>query len=320
MYFCYMRIFVLDGHTLNPDDLSWAPLHEVGEVVIYPRTPKEQVVERAKNADAILVNKIVMDAPTIARLPHLKYIGLMATGFDNVDLAAAAAAGITVTNAPAYGTPAVAQHTFALMLQIASRVGIHDKSVHELEWVRNADFSYFIKPLTELKGKTLGLIGYGSISREVEKIAHAFGMQILVYSRHADSCAVGALVSLEELCMQSDIVSIHTSLTPETNELINAARLALMKDTAWLINTARGGIVNEQDLADALNDGRIAAAGLDVLSKEPPMEDNPLLTAKNCFITPHISWASKEARMRLLQILIDNLNAFVKGEHLNKIN
>lgn len=315
-----MKIIVLDGHTLNPDDLSWASLEEVGDVTIYDRTPREEVVERASAADAVLINKIVMDAQTIRQLPNLKYIGLMATGFDNVDLVAAKEMGITVTNVPSYGTPAVAQHTFALILQIANRVGLHDKSVHELEWVRNADFSYFLKPLTELKDKTMGLIGYGQIARQVEKIADAFGMTVLIHSRHAKRAETGELTSLDTLLEQSDIVSLHTSLTDDTREMINKTRLAKMKSSAWLINTGRGGLVNERDLAEALNTGIISAAGLDVLSKEPPLADNPLLTAKNCVITPHISWATRESRIRLLGVLIENLQSFLSGGELNKIN
>lgn len=315
-----MRIFVLDGHTLNPDDISWQPLTDLGDVTIFPRTPDHEVISRAREADAILVNKVVLDANKLNELSHLKYVGLMATGFDNVDIAAATRNDIAVTNVPSYATTATAQHTFALIMQLSNRVGIHNSSVHELEWVRNEDFSYFIEPLTELQGKTLGLIGYGRISREVEKMANAFGMKILVHSRHAEECAYGTLTDLDTLLSGSDVVSLHTSLTDETRGMINAERLAKMKDSAWLINTARGAMVVESDLADALHKGRIAAAAVDVLSKEPPLPDNPLLTAPNCIITPHISWASRESRIRLLNVLVDNIRSFLDGGNLNRLN
>ncbi len=299
-----MRIFVLDGHTLNPDDISWEPLTSLGDVTIFPRTPDNEVVDRAKQADAILVNKVVLDAHKLDQLSDLKYIGLMATGFDNVNVEAASRHDIAVTNVPSYATTATAQHTFALIMQLSNRVGIHNRSVHELEWVRNQDFSYFIEPLTELNGKTLGLVGYGRISKEVEKMATAFGMKILVYSRHASECAYGTLTDLDTLLRESDVVSLHTSLTDETRGMINQNRLAQMKESAWLINTSRGAMVVETDLADALRTGGIAAAALDVLSKEPPAADNPLLTAPNCIITPHISWASRESRILKYMFLL----------------
>ncbi len=314
------KIVVLDGHTLNPDDLSWSPLQELGDVTIYPRTNPEDVISRSKDADALIINKIKMTREVIGQLPKLSYIGLMATGFDNVDIDAAREAGICVTNVPGYSTPSVAQHTFALILQLSNRVALHNQSVHEMEWVRSADFSYYKHPIPEMYGKTIGLVGYGAISSSVEKIAHAFGMNILIASEHADKAEFGRIVGLEELFEKSDIISLHTALTEKSAGMVNAKLISLMKPTAWIINTARGGLINEKDLSDALHDGRIAAAAVDVLSKEPPPADNPLLTAPRCIITPHISWASVESRQRLMQALVENLLAYQSGEKRNVIN
>ncbi len=314
------KIVVLDGHTLNPDDLSWSPLQELGDVTIYPRTNPEDVISRSKDADALIINKIKMTREVIGQLPKLSYIGLMATGFDNVDIDAAREAGICVTNVPGYSTPSVAQHTFALILQLSNRVALHNQSVHEMEWVRSADFSYYKHPIPEMYGKTIGLVGYGAISSSVEKIAHAFGMNILIASEHADKAEFGQIVGLEELFENSDIISLHTALTEKSAGMVNAKLISLMKPTAWIINTARGGLINEKDLSDALHDGRIAAAAVDVLSKEPPPADNPLLTAPRCIITPHISWASVESRQRLMQALVENLLAYQSGEKRNVIN
>ncbi|MCA6078609.1 D-2-hydroxyacid dehydrogenase [Fulvivirga sedimenti] len=314
------KIVVLDGHTLNPDDMSWEPLQELGDVTVYPRTGPGDVIKRSENADALIINKIKMTREVIQALPRLSYIGLMATGFDNVNTEAARESGICVTNVPGYSTPSVAQHTFALILQLSNRVALHNQSVHEMEWVRSADFSYYKHPIPELYGKTIGLVGYGAISSSVEKIAHAFGMRILIASEHADKAEFGRIVSLEELFESSDIVSLHTALTPKTAGMVNAELIGRMKPAAWLINTARGGLINEKDLSDALHENRIAAAAVDVLSKEPPDEDNPLLTAPRCIITPHISWASVESRQRLMAALIENLKAFQAGERLNVIN
>lgn len=314
-----MNIVVLDGHTLNPDDLSWAGFEEIGKVSVYPRTAPELVIERSKDAEVLLVNKIKLFQPELDLLPKLKYIGLCATGFDNIDVNYAKEKGITVTNIPAYSTPSVAQHTFALLLELTNRVGLHNKSVAELEWVRSKDFSYFKAPLIELKDKVIGIIGYGAIGKNVAKIAEAFGMKVMIVSNHAESVELGELVSMDKLLAQADILSLHTALNEHTKEMIDKKVLEQMKPSAMLINTSRGGLINEQDLAEALNNGIISAAALDVLSKEPPLADNPMLKAKNCVITPHVSWISKESRLRLMDTAVENLNAFLRGENKNVI-
>ncbi len=314
------EIVVLDGHTLNPNDMSWGPMERLGNVKVYPRTAPDEVIERSRDADALILNKIKMTREVIEQLPKLSYIGLMATGFDNIDVKAAREAGITVSNVPGYSTPSVAQHTFALILQLSNRVALHNESVHDMEWVRSADFSYYKHPLTELWNKTIGLVGYGAISKAVERIANSFGMNVLIVSKHADKAEFGRIVPLDELLRKSDIVSLHTALTGESAGMIDAEALKKMKSSAWLINTARGGLINEDDLARALGNGTIAAAAVDVLSKEPPAADNPMLEAPNCIITPHISWASTESRQRLMQDLVDNLKAFQQGSPINVIN
>lgn len=314
-----MNIVILDGHTLNPNDLSWDPFKSFGDVTVYDRTPVELLIERSKDAEVLLINKIKLGKTELEQLPKLKYIGLCATGTDNVDLIEARNKGIRVTNIPAYGTPSVAQHTFALLLELTNRVGLHNKSVQELEWVRSKDFSYFKKPLVELHGKTIGLIGYGGIGKEVAKISEAFGMNVIIYSRHAATVDHGSLVGLKELFQSADIVSIHTSLTEETRGLVNKTLLNEMKETAFLINTSRGAIINEADLADHLNSNKIAGAALDVLYVEPPTADNPMLTAKNCIITPHISWISKEARQRLIDIALNNLKGYLDNKLINRV-
>ena len=314
------RIVILDGHTSNPDDFSWKPLEALGELTVYPRTPDEEVLDRAAGADIIILNKIRMTRDKIEALPDLKYIGLLATGFDNVDVKAAAKHGVTVTNIPSYSTPSVAQHAFALLLQHTNRVGLHDRSVHENEWVRSKDFSYFKEPLSELEGKYFGIMGYGQIGQYTARIARAFGMKLLVHSRHATHLEGGELVSLEDLFQRSDVVSLHAALTADNAGIVNRDLLNLMKPGAILINTSRGGLIHEQDLADALNEGKIRGASLDVLSQEPPSPDNPLLTAKNCIITPHISWVSIEARMRLMDTVINNVKAFLAGNPQNVVS
>lgn len=315
-----MKIVVLDGHTLNPDDLNWKGFEEQGEVTVYPRTPEDQVIERSKDSEVVLVNKVKLLRSEIENLPKLKYVGLCATGYDNVDLQFARERGITVTNIPAYGTASVAQHTFALLLELTNRVGIHNKSVRELEWVRSEDFSYFKAPLIELQDKVMGILGYGAIGKEVAKIASAFGMRVIVHSHHAKNCEPGELVSLDELLTECDVLSIHGALNERTKGMINQSAITKMKASALIINTSRGAIINDHDLAEALNTGRIAGVGLDVLSKEPPPADNPLLTAKNCVITPHISWVSKESRQRLMDIAVENLRSFLRGEERNVVN
>jgi glycerate dehydrogenase len=314
------KIVILDGHTSNPDDFSWEPLNEFGRVEVYPRTPDDEVLARANGADILILNKIRMTREKIESLPDLKYIGLLATGFDNVDLKAACDHGVTVTNMPSYSTPSVAQHAFALLLQHTNRVALHDRSVHEDEWVRSKDFSYFKEPLSELAGKYFGIMGYGQIGQYTAKIARAFGMKLLVHSGHAASLEEGELVSLEELFRRSDVVSLHAALTPENTGIVNKELLNLMKPGALLINTSRGGLINEQDLADALNEGRIRGASLDVLSKEPPSPDNPLLSARNCIITPHISWVTVEARKRLMNTVVNNVKAYLQERPINVVS
>ncbi len=314
------RIVILDGHTSNPDDFSWDPLKEFGDLEVFPRTPDDQVLARAGSAGILILNKVKMTREKIESLPDLKYIGLLATGYDNVDVKAARENGVTVTNIPSYSTPSVAQHAIALLLQHTNRVALHDRSVHEDEWVRSKDFSYFKEPLSELAGKYFGIMGYGQIGQYTAKIALALGMKLLIHSNHASSVEEGELVSLEELFKRSDVVSIHAALTPEKAGIINKELLSLMKPSALLINTSRGGLINEQDLADALNRGILKGASLDVLSKEPPAPDNPLLTARNCIITPHISWVTIEARKRLMNTVINNVKAFMQDRPINVVS
>lgn len=314
------RIVVLDGFTLNPGDLDWAPLRALGECAIHDRIPAAQVAERAADAEVVLTNKTPVSADAIARLPRLRYVGVLATGYNVVDVAAAKARGIPVTNVPGYGTPAVAQHVFALILELASRTGHHAQAVRDGRWSACPDFCFWDFPLVELTGRTLGIVGYGSIGEAVARIGRAFGMNILASARRPRADAGVEFVSTDEIFRRADIVTLHCPLTDETRGLVNAARLATMKPGAFLINTGRGPLVVEQDLADALNAGRIAGAGLDVLSVEPPPPGNPLFTAKNCLITPHIAWATRAARARLLDEVVGNLRAFLGGTPRNVVN
>ncbi len=318
-----MKIVFLDAYTTNPGDLSWDDFKNFGEVTIYDYTPAELVIERCADADIIFNNKVILGADILSQLPKLKYIGLLSTGFNVVDIEYAKKAGITVTNVPTYSTAAVAQMTFALILEIYNQVGIHSKAVHDGEWTACRDFCFWKKPLLELNGKTIGLIGYGKIGSEVAKIADAFSMNILCYVpsvKPQPDFRSFRFVSLDELAGQSDIVSLHCPLTPETQGIINEDFLSKMKPGAIVINTSRGPSVDEKALADALNSGRIAGAGVDVLSTEPPKADNPLLTCKNCFITPHIAWAGLETRQRLIGVVYDNLKAFLSGNPQNVVN
>lgn len=312
-----MNIVVLDGYTLNPGDLSWETLESLGACSIYDRSPPEQVVPRATSADIILVNKVSINEACIKQLPKLRYIGVLATGYNNITIENPR---ITVTNVPAYSTASVAQHTFACILALTQHISEHSNSVHQSHWVSNPDFSYWETPLIELEGLTLGIIGYGAIGRAVAKIAQAFGMRILVYTRSPQKLDHHARsVSKEELLQTSDIITLHCPKTPETTNLISQQELKLMKPSAFLINVSRGGIVNEQDLANALNQNLIAGAAVDVLSKEPPDADNPLLQTKNCIITPHIAWATKASRQRLLNIAVDNIKAYLSGKPQNVV-
>ncbi len=316
-----MNIAVLDGYTLNPGDLSWKPLEKLGNLTVYDRTPPEKTIERAKNAEVVFTNKVIIGREHIEQLPHLKFIGVLATGYNVVDIKAATEAGIVVCNIPAYSTNSVAQMVFAHILNFTQRVGLHAQQVRTGHWSSHTDFCFWNTPQTEIAGKTLGIIGYGRIGQQVAKIGDAFGMKIISHNRSVkkDVAAHFGQVSLEEVFRESDFLSINCPLTNENAGFVNAKTLGLMKPTAFLVNTGRGPLINEYDLANALNTGKIAGAGLDVLSTEPPSPDNPLLTAKNCFITPHIAWATFEARQRLMQIAIDNLKAYLDGKPVNEV-
>jgi glycerate dehydrogenase len=315
------RIVYLDGYTVNPGDLSWQPLRALGDCVLYDRTPPEQVIERARDAEIVLTNKVTLDGTTIRALPRLRCIGVTATGFNIIDVAAAREREIVVTNVPAYGTASVAQMTFALLLELTQHVGHHARTVREGRWSASPDFCYWDRPLLELAGLTLGIVGLGQIGREVARLAEAFRMKVIATSRQpASDAPLGVrIVGMDELFRTSDVVSLHCPLTPDTAGLVNARRLATMKPTALLINTSRGGLIVEQDLADALNAGRIAGAAVDVLSVEPPTMSNPLLAARNCYVTPHIAWATQAARRRLLAVAVENVRAFLQGMPINRV-
>ena len=317
-----MNIVVLDGHTLNPGDLSWDELQSLGPCEIFDRTTPEQILPRAASAEIILTNKVVLNRETIMALPKLRYIGVLATGHNVVDITAARARGIPVTNIPGYGTRSVAQHTFALLLELTHHTGHHAQTVRDGRWTRSPDFCYWDFPLLELDGLTLGIIGFGQIGRDVAKIAQAFGLRVLIHTRTKPAPLPAGMefVPLEEIFARTDIVSLHCPLTPDTTHLINATRLARMKPSALLINTSRGPLVDEAALADALNAGHLAGAALDVLSVEPPPATSPLLTAKNCIITPHLGWATRAARQRLMHIAVANLRAFLAGGPQNVVN
>jgi glycerate dehydrogenase len=317
-----MSIVVLDGFTLNPGDLSWDQLKSLGACEIYDRSAPSEVVQRAAHAEVVLTNKTVLSRDQINSLPLLKYIGVLATGYNIVDAAAARERNIPVTNIPTYGTRSVAQMTFALLLELTQHAGHHAQTVREGRWTSNPDFCYWDFPLVELDGLTLGLVGYGRIGRAVGELARAFGMEVLSYSRsQPKETAPGVRwAGLDELFSTSDVVSLHCPLTPETKHLVNAGRLARMKPTAFLINTSRGPLVDETALAEALNSGRLAGAGLDVLAVEPPKAENPLLQARNCLVTPHISWATRAARARLMNTAVENVKAFQNGKAQNVVN
>ena len=316
-----MKIIVLDGYTLNPRDLSWDELKKLGECDLWDITPPEKTIERALGADAIFTNKVIIDQNIISRLPGLKYIGVLATGYNVVDTIAAAKAGIPVTNIPAYSTDSVAQMVFSHILHFAQNVSIHAQSVSSGDWARSEHFAYWKTPQTELSGKTLGIIGFGRIGQAVARIGLAFGMRIIYQNRNPKPAHLEAKqVDLDTLLSESDFISINCPLTDENLGFINSGTIAKMKKSAFLINTGRGPLINESDLADALNQERIAGAGLDVLSSEPPKAGNPLLKAKNCSITPHIAWATFEARSRLMNIAVSNLKAFIDGCPVNVVN
>jgi glycerate dehydrogenase len=312
-----MRIVVLDGFTTNPGDVSWAALEALGSLTVHDRTPPGDIVARAADADAVLTNKTRLGRAEIAALPRLRYVGLLATGHDVVDSAAARDRGVPVCNVPEYGTANVVQATFALLLELTNRTGHYDATVRAGRWTACPDFCYQAGDLVELAGLALGIVGYGRIGQGVAAVGRAFGMRILAHRR---SHAGPEHVDLDRLFAESDVVSLHCPLTPDTRALVNAARLGLMKPTAFLVNTSRGGLVDEAALAAALDSGRIAGAGLDVLSVEPPPATNPLLAARNCVITPHVAWATRAARTRLIERTAENLRAFAAGTPRNVVN
>ena len=318
-----MNIVILDAYTSNPGDLSWENFESLGNLSVYDYTPADKVIERCKDADIIIDNKVFITREIIEQLPKLKYIGLLSTGFNVIDIAAAKEHGIPVCNVPTYSTSAVAQLTFALILETYNQVGLHSQAVHSGEWDSCRDFCFWKTPLIELNGKTIGIIGFGKIGNEVAKIADAFGMNILCYvprEKTMPDLKKFRFVSLDELAKNSDIVSLHCPLTPETTGLINEAFISKMKKSAIVINTSRGPAVDEKALADAINSGRIYGAGVDVLSTEPPKKDNPLLSCERCFITPHVAWAGYETRVRLLDVVYNNLKAFLAGNPVNVVN
>ena len=317
-----MKIVVLDGHTLNPGDLDWRHLEALGECIVFDRTPPGLVVPRAAGADLVLTNKTVLGRDEIAALDALRYIGVLATGYNVVDIETARSRGVVVANVPAYSTRSVVQLTFALLLELAHRTGHHSEAVRSGRWSQSADFCFWDAPLVELDGLTIGLVGFGQIGRAVAEVARAFGMRAIAHTAHPEKHAAAGVefVGLDELFQRSDVVSLHCPLTPQTRHLVNDARLASMKPSAFLLNTGRGPLVDEGALAAALNGGRIAGAGVDVLSVEPPPADNPLLHAKNCIITPHIGWATLAARRRLMRVAVENVQAFLAGRPTNVVS
>ena len=316
-----MKIVILDGFTTNGGDLSWNGISELGDLTVYDRTAPGEVIDRCLGAEAVLTNKVIITDEVMQALPQLKYIGVMATGYNVVDIDAARRRGIVVTNVPAYSTPSVAQMVFAHLLNITNQVALHDRQVHEGRWAGNQDFCFYSAPLIELASKQMGIVGLGQTGSAVAKIALALGMRVMAFtSKSQESLPEGIIKgSLDEMFATSDVVSLHCPLTPDTKHIVNAARLATMKPSAIVINTGRGPLVNEQDLADALNNGTIAAAAVDVLSTEPPTADNPLLAARNCHITPHIAWASQAARARLIDTLTSNLKGYISGNVVNNV-
>ncbi len=318
-----MQIVVLDGYTLDPGDNPWDSVAALGELTVHDRTPLDQIVDRAGGAEIVLTNKTPLDGPILAALPSLRFISVLATGHNVVDGACARRQGIPVSNVPEYGTDSVAQHVMALLLAMVHRPERHDRLVRQGQWQRRGDFCFWDGPLVELAGKRMGIVGFGRIGRRVGELAHALGMEVLA----CDACPGGlpdyrpfAWRPIEAIFAEADVISLHCPLDEHSQGMVNQARIGTMKRGALLINTARGGLVHERDLADALNQGRIAGAAVDVLSREPPAEDNPLLTAKNCLLTPHLAWATQEARRRLMAITAANIAAFLRGEPINVVN
>ncbi|SJZ52370.1 glycerate dehydrogenase [Pilibacter termitis] len=318
-----MKIVVLDGYTENPGDLSWDKLGNLGDLTVYDRSKlsEKEIVERIGEAEIVLTNKTPLTKTIFDAIPNLKYIGVLATGYNVVDIQAAKEAGILVTNIPTYGTDTVAQYAIALLLELCHHIGEHSDSVKRGEWTNNQDWCYWLHPLTELSGKKLGIIGFGRIGQKVGEIAQALGMEILAYDKHANvPNAQATFVELDELLSESDVISLHCPLFPETEGMINKESIAKMKDGVMLINNSRGPLINEADVAEALNSGKIRGAALDVVSTEPINSDNPLLKAKNIIITPHIAWATKEARERLMNIAVENVAKFLASTPVNVVN
>lgn len=318
-----MKIVELDGYAANPGDLSWDGFKELGELTVYDRTAPEDVLERAKGAQVILTNKVVITEELMDQLPELQYIGVLATGYNVVDIPAARRRGIVVTNIPAYSTMSVAQMVIAHLLNITNQVALHSEAVRQGEWQRNKDFSFSLTPLIELDGKTLGIVGLGNTGTATARIALSLGMRVLAYSSKSaealQQMGLEKTENYEQLFREADVLSLHCPLTEETKHLVNVERLKLMKPTAILINTGRGPLIDEEALADALNEGRIMAAGVDVLQQEPPRKGSPLIGARNCYITPHIAWATQAARTRLMNIAVANVKAFMEGKPQNVV-
>lgn len=318
-----MKIVVLDGYTLNPGDLSWKELEKLGELTVYDRTPEDKVLERIGDAEIVYTNKTPLTRETFYKAPNLKWVGVLATGYNVVDIEAAKEKGIPVTNIPTYGTAAVAQMVFALLLEICHHVWEHSEAVKRGEWTNNPDWCFWKYPLIELAGKTMGIIGYGRIGQATGRIAQAMGMKVLAYDMYQNKeleCETMRYASLDELLRESDVISLHCPLFESTKGIINKETIAKMKDGVILINTSRGPLVVEEDLAEALNSGKVYAAAVDVVSQEPIKMDNPLLKARNVIITPHIAWAPKESRQRLMDIAVDNLKAYLNGKPVNVVN
>ena len=315
-----MKIVVLDGYALNPGDLTWDDLKKLGDVEIYDRTESQRILERAKDAELVFSNKTVLSAELLRQLPKLKYVGVLATGYNCVDVKAAKQLGITVTNIPTYGTASVAQFVFALVLELCHNVKRHHDAVAAGQWASSNDWTFWLTPLIELEGKIIGIVGLGRIGRQVARIASAFGMRVIATDQVPITEPGVQATTLEKLLAEADVVSLHCPLFPETRGLMNRTRLATMKRSAFLINTSRGPLIVDQDLADALNAEVIAGAGLDVLSVEPPVGANPLFKAKNCLVTPHIAWATKEARIRLMNIAVKNAESFLGKQPVNVVN
>lgn len=317
-----MKIVILDGYTENPGDLSWSGLEALGELTVYDRTPPEQVADRIGDAEIVILNKTPLPREMLDRCPNVRYIGVLATGYNIVDVQAAKERGIPVCNIPTYGTDAVGQFAIAMLLEICHHVAHHDAAVHEGRWESCPDWCFWDYPLIELAGKTMGIIGFGRIGRTTGRIARALGMQVVACDsiETDEGREIGRYLPLEELFACSDVIALHCPLFPETQGIINRGTIAKMKDGVILLNNSRGPLIVEQDLADALNSGKVYAAGLDVVSTEPVKPDNPLLGAKNCIITPHISWAAREARQRIMDITVANIQAFMDGKPVNAVN